>query len=42
MRFSKGVGRLVRVDSFNPSAPKTEVIAIARTFVASITEGTAP
>jgi hypothetical protein len=32
----------VRIDSFNPLAPKAEAIAIARTFVAPITEGTAP
>ncbi len=32
----------MRTDSFNPLAPRTEAIAIARVFVASIVEGTAP
>jgi hypothetical protein len=37
-----GAGRLVRIHSFNPLAPRTDAIAVARTFVASIAEGTAP
>ncbi len=32
----------MRTDSFNPLAPTTGAIAIARVFVASITEGAAP
>jgi hypothetical protein len=33
----------VRIDSFNPTAPTTDAIAIARLFVAAIcAEGAAP
>jgi len=40
---SSGAGSLVRTDSFNPLAPMTDAIAIARRFVAVIsTEGAAP
>ena len=42
IRASSGAGRLVRTDSYNPLAPMTDAIPIARAFGVIRAEGAAP